>query len=77
MRLTERDIQILRGLNQTELGKGFIDLLERKKVDIFANGDVTKENLDEANGRVKEIKDLIVLIKTAEALAAPKPGEFE
>ena len=68
---------MLRGLNQTPLGKGFVDFLERKKVDIFANGDVTKDNLDEANGRVKELNALIQLITTAEALAAPKPGEYE
>lgn len=77
MKLTEKDIQVLRSMNQSEMGKSFADLLERKKVDVFAGGNVTKDTIDEANGRVKELDAVIQLIRTAEALGVPKEGEFE
>lgn len=77
MQLTEKDLQTLQSLNGSTVGKNFVDFLKRKKVDVFAGGTVTKETLDEANGRVKEIDALIDLIGTAEARQMPKEGEFD
>ncbi len=77
MQLTEKDIQTIRALNQSGLGKNLVDFLERKKVDVFSGGAVTKDTIDEANGRSKEIAELILIIRTAEARQMPKEGEFE
>lgn len=74
MKLTEKDINMLQSLNKRTDVK---DFLERKKVDVFAGGNVSKEGIDEANGRVKELDNLLMLIATAEARQAPKQGEWE
>ena len=74
MKLTEKDYQTLQAVKKL---KNFVDLLNRRKVDIFADGNVTKENLDEANGRVKELKALIFMIEAADALKPPADNEWD
>lgn len=74
MNLTEKDLQTLKAVNAL---KNFVSILERRKVDIFSGGAVTKETLDEANGRVKELTDLIFLIKANVDLEPPPTKEFE
>ncbi len=74
MKLTEKEIMTLQSMNKHGV---FKDLLERRKVDIFTGGKVTKETFDEANGRCKEIDHLIDLIGTAEARQLPEEEEWE
>lgn len=74
MKLTEQDLQTLKVINKN---KHFIDILQRRKVDVFLGGAVTKDTLDEANGRVKELSDLIFLIQANVDLEPPPTKEFE
>ena len=74
MKLTEQDLQTLKAVNSL---KNFTKILERRKVEVFLGGTVTKETLDEANGRVKELNELIFLIKANVDLEAPPTKEYE
>ena len=74
MKLTEKEIQTLQSMNKHGV---FADMLERRKVDIFMGGKVTKDTFDEANGRAKELDHLIELIRTAEARELPEANEWE
>lgn len=74
MKLSEKEIQTLQTMNKHGV---FVDMLERRKVDIFTGGKVTKGTFDEANGRSLELQHLIELIRTAEARDLPEENEWE
>ncbi len=77
MKLTNKDIAMIRGLHESATGKWLVDFLERKKVDMFSPGTVTRENVDAKNEAIKVIDSLIEDIQFSEQMGAPQPGEFE
>lgn len=78
MQKTPKDIQILRAMQASEMGKGFVAYCERALADLFNPKNLTSENLEAhkvAEDWVR--KTIIEPIKLAKALGMPKPGEFE
>ena len=70
MRLTERDLNMLSALNQSEIGRDLLDYLDREKASLFDPGTLTKENLDakkETALFITELQNRIKLINKDKA----------
>lgn len=78
MEYTDKDVQQLRAIRKSPMGKWLVEYIERLKVELFRPGSVTKENVDARTEAVKLIDEhLLKPMALSEELGAPDQDEFE